>query len=157
METKTNILLEWQAASRPDHAHTEKWYVGAGSFCAIMIAYGILSGAWSLSVIFAFIPGLYYMLRNQGHKRHVIRVRQTGIEFDGRVHSWGELKEFWILEGPDYYELHVASIKKNKSDIVVMTGDMDPFVIRDTLGEFLPQIIHQKERLLDAIIRFCKL
>lgn len=157
METKNNIILEWQAASHPDHKHSEKWYVGAGSFCIVMIAYGILSGAWSLSIIFAFVPALYYLLRNQGHKAHQIRIREMGIDFDGRLFSWGELKEFWILEGLGYYELHVAPRKQMRSDIVVMTGDTDPFVIRDTLGKFLPQIAHQKERLLDAIIRFCKL
>ncbi len=157
METHTNILLEWHAASRPDHHRTEKWYVGAGAFCIVMIAYGILSGAWSLSVIFAFIPALYYMLRNQGHKKHHIRIREMGIEVDDRLYGWGELKEFWILEGPDYFELHIAPIKKIKSDIVVMTGNIDPYIVRDTVGKFLPQIAHQKEKLLDAIIRFCKL
>src|SRR5688572_24816113 len=99
METHTNILLEWQAASRPDHVRSEKWYVGAGALCAVMIAYGIFTGAWALSLIFAFIPALYYMLRNQGHKKHCLRVRKTGLEFDERIYSWGELKEFWILEG----------------------------------------------------------
>ncbi len=157
MNTNTKILLEWQAAARPDHERTEKWYVAAGSFCAIMIGYGILSGAWSMSLIFALIPALYYLLRNQGHKQHQIRILATGIEFDGRLTGWGELKEFWILEGPGYYELHIAPVKPMKGDIVVMTGAIDPFVVRDTIGVFLPQIAHRKERLLDAIIRFCKL
>lgn len=157
METNTQTLLEWHAASRPDHVHTEKWYVAAGTFCALMISYGILSGAWSLSILFAFIPALYYMLRNQGHKKHHVRIREIGFQFDDKLHAWGEFKEFWILQGPDYYELHIAATKQIKSDIVVMTGDVDPFLIRDALSNFLPQVAHRKERLLDAIIRFCKL
>jgi len=157
MQTQNKIILEWHAPSRPDHTHSEKWYVVAGALCATMIAYGILTAAWSLSLIFAFIPALYYMLRNQGHKLHCVRIRDVGIEFDGRLYGWGELKHFWILEGPGYYELHVAPTRQFKSDLVVMTGDTDPYLVRDTLGVFLPQIAHQKERLLDAIIRFCKL
>lgn len=157
METNTKTLLEWHAASRPDYVRSEKWYVVAGAFCAIMIAYGIFSDAWSLSLIFAFVPGLYYVLRNQNHKKHHVIVRDVGIVFDGRLTAWGELKEFWILQGPGYYELHIAPLRSMKSDIVVMTGDIDPYVVRDTIGQFLPQIAHRKERLLDAIIRFCKL
>ncbi len=157
METKNTIILEWQAAARPDYERSEKWYVGAGTFCIVMIAYGILSGAWGLSIIFALLPALYYMLRNQGHKKHRIRIREMGIEIDDVIRGWGELKEFWILEGPGYYELHIAPMKKMKSDIVVLTGTVDPFVLRDALSAYLPQIAHQKERLLDAIIRFCKL
>lgn len=157
MHTNTKTLLEWQAAARPDHERSEKWYVAAGSFCVMMIAYGILSGAWSLSLIFAFVPALYYLLRNQGHMLHTIRMLETGIDYDGKLTAWGEWKEFWILEGPGYYELHIAPMKQMKSDIVMMTSDIDPYLLRDTIGGFLPQIAHRKERLLDAIIRFCKL
>lgn len=157
MQTNTNTILEWQASSRPDHDHSEKWYIAAGTFCVLMIAYGILSSAWSLSLIFGFIPALYYMLRNQGHKQHQIAITETGIDFDGVRYGWGEFKEFWILQGPDYFELHIAPQKQIKSDIVIMTGNIDPFIVRDTLGIFLPQVAHRKERLLDAIIRFCKL
>ena len=157
METNTKTLLEWQATARPDQERSEKWYVAAGSCCALMIAYGILTGAYSLSIIFAFIPGLYYLLRNQSHKQHEIRILETGIDFDGRLSVWGDLKEFWILEGPGYYELHVAPVKQMKGDIVILTGDKDPYLVRDTVALFLPQIAHRKERLLDAIIRFCKL
>lgn len=88
---------------------------------------------------------------------HHIRIREIGLQFDEKLYSWGECKEFWILQGPDYYELHISSKKQMKGDVVVMTGDIDPFLIRDTLAKFLPQVAHQKERLLDAIIRFCKL
>ncbi len=157
METKTQSLLEWQASARPDHERSEKWYIGAGICCILMIGYGILSSAWALSFIFAMIPALYFILRNQSHKQHTIRIRDIGIEFDEKLLSWGELKEFWILRGSGYHELHIAAKKQMKSDIVVMTGEIDPYRIRDTIGAFLPQVDHRKERLLDAIIRFCKL
>ncbi len=157
METNTNTLLEWQAAARPDYDRSEKWYVIAGTLCILMIGYGILTSAWALSFIFAVIPALYFVLRNQGHKQRQIRIRELGIEIDGKLTGWGELKEFWILEGTGYHELHVAPNKQIKSDIVILTGDIDPYQLRDTLGKFLPQVDHRKERLLDAIIRFCKL
>ncbi len=157
MNTNTNIHLEWQAQTRPDHVRSTHWYIYGGSLCALMVVYGIFSGSWSTSLVFAFIPALYYLIRNQAHVQHTIRVMDLGIEFDGRLIVWGELKEFWILAGPGYHELHIAQMKVSRPEIVIQTGPVDPFVVRDTLGQFLPQIADRRERILDAIIRFCKI
>jgi hypothetical protein len=157
MQTNTNTLLEWQAPTRSDRVRSDQWYAIGGALCAVMIAYGILSGSWSLSLIFALVPALYYVLRNKSHSKHTIRLKETGIEYDGRLTPWAEWKEFWILEGTDYYELHIAAVRTTRSELVIQTGEIDPYAIRDALGQYIPQIAHQKERLLDAIIRFCKL
>lgn len=157
MNTNTNIHLEWQAQTRPDHVRSPRWYMFGGSLCAIMVAYGVFSGSWSTSLVFAFIPALYYLVRNQSHVQHTIRIMDLGVEFDGRLCVWGELKEFWILAGPGYHELHIAPMKVSRPEIVIQTGTIDPFVVRDTLGQFLPQIADRRERILDAIIRFCKI
>jgi len=157
MNTNIDIYLEWQAASHPDHQRSEKWYVGAGSFCAVMVAYGIFSGNISMSIVFAFIPALYWLVRNQTHKKHTIKLTSLGVELDGKLTSWGEWKEFWILTGAGYHELHIAPKKISRSELVIQTAEIDPFLIRDILVEFMPQVGDRKERLLDAFIRFCKL
>lgn len=157
MQTNTNVFLEWQAPTRSDHKRSERWYIIAGTLCALMVVYGIFTETWSMSLVFAFIPGLYWLLRNQAHKKHTIRLTPLGIEYDAVLLPWGDWKEFWILSGPDYHELHIAPVKKIRSEIVIQTGDIDPFVLRDVLAQFLPQIGDRQERLLDAFIRFCKL
>lgn len=156
MNTNTNLLLEWHAPSRPDHVRSDKWYVVTGCLCAVVIAYGVLTAAWGLSLTFALLPALYYLIRNQGHRKHHIRIFEIGIEWDGRLIPWSDWKHFWILEGPGYHELHIEPMKRG-TELVVQTGDLDPFLVRDVLGVFLPQIGHQRERILDALIRFCKL
>ena len=157
MNTNTNILLQWEAQIRPDHVRSSRWYIVSGAFCAVMVAYGIFSGAWSTSLVFAFIPALYYLVRNQSHAKHTIRITDMGVEFDGRLWIWGELKEFWILAGPGYHELHFAPVNKTRSEIIIQTGDVDPYQLRDLLGQYLVQVADRRERILDAIIRFCKI
>jgi hypothetical protein len=157
MQTNTNVLLEWRAPTRSDHKRSERWYIVMGTLCAVIVVYGIFSGTWSMSLVFAFIPALYWLLRNQAHKQHVIRIMTLGIEYDGVLLPWGDFKEFWILSGPNYNELHIAPVKKIRSEIVIQTGTIDPFVLRDVLAQFLPQIGDRHEKLLDAFIRFCKL
>ncbi len=157
MNTNTQPILEWQAPARPNYVRSQRWYTVSGIFCVVMIAYGILSDAWSLSVVFAFIPALYYLMRNQNHRMHTIRILEDGIDFDGQLTPWGQYERFWILQGDDYFELHVEKLKRGTAELVILTGPIDPYVLRDTLGQFIPQIGHQKERILDAFIRFCKL
>src|SRR3989344_7617143 len=112
MDTHTNsLLLSWRAPARATHQRSERWYVLGGVFCLIFIAYGILTGAWSLSIVFATIPGLYFLLRSEKHRDHTVAVYESGIEFDGTLYQWDQCKEFWILTGEGYHELHVAVAK----------------------------------------------
>jgi hypothetical protein len=157
MNTNTTLLLEWRAASRPNHVRSDRWYLVAGLLCATFVAYGVLTGSWSMSITFAMIGGLSFLVRHEQHRLHHVRIYETCLEFDGTLHPWSTFESFWILQAEQYFELHLAPVKHSKAEIVVQTGEIDPFRLRDTLIEFLPQNTKQHERLLDAIIRFCKL
>ncbi len=128
----------------------------AGLIALSMIAYGIVTSAWTMSVAVAMVSGLFFLIRNEKHKVHRIRILPIGIELDGVLHAWNKWKNFWILVGPHYGELHVATTGWY-ADLLIQTGPVDPFEIRDVLLNYLPQNPNQKERLLDTLIRFCKL
>ena len=158
MQTNTeHIFLEWQAPSKLAPKRSHRWYVLSALACGSMIVYGVLTGAWSLSVCFAMLAGLFFLIRNEKPNMHSIRLLETGIEFDGRKTMWSEWKSFWILRAEGYHELHIEGKKFLLSDIVIQTGDIDAYALRDLLGKYVQQIDTKKEKLLDAIIRFCKL
>ena len=157
MYTNTQPLLEGKAPAKVEHERSERWYVVASCFTATMIVYGLLSGAWTMSLSFAMLAGLMFLIRNEKPRVHDISISDIGIEFDQKLLPWSEWKHFWILRGPDYHELHIEAKKHLTSDLVIQTGDIDPYQLRDVLSTFIPQIDEQKEKILDAIIRFCKL
>ncbi len=158
MHTNTEqILLEWKAPAKVAHKRSEKWYVSMSLGSGAMIVYGILTGAWSLSISFAMLAGLFFLIRNEKPHVHTIILRDTGIELDGRKTIWSDWKHFWILRANDYFELHAESKKYLTPDLVIQTGNIDPYIIRDLLCQYIPQIDTKKEKILDAIIRFCKL
>ena len=158
MQTNTHkILLAWKAPEKVAHTRSERWYVTGSCIAATMIVYGILSGAWSMSISFALLAGLVFLVRNETPSVHEIKLLDIGIEFNGRLHAWSEWKQFWILQGTDYHELHIETKKRLNPDLIIQTGDVDPYQLRDLLSEYIPQTDEQKERILDAIIRFCKL
>lgn len=158
MDTKTYLTphLEWQAPSQVTHERSHRWYAVAGVAAASAIVYGVITGAWTLSVVVALVGGIFYLIRNHEHRTHTIRILPLGIEFDGVLRPWHRWKNFWILVGPGYNELHIAAGGLH-SDLIIQTGSMDPYVVRDTLLHFLPQHPKPREKLLDAISRFCKL
>lgn len=157
MNTNTQTLLAWQAPVRTSHQRSEKWYLIGGVMCAMAIVYGVMTGAWSLSLTFGMIAGLYFLTRNESHRDHSIVISEVGVEFDGKFHPWNELKEFWILNAPGYSELHLEPKKHFRPEITIQTGTTDPYILRDVLSLYLPQNPNKKERLLDTFIRFCKL
>jgi hypothetical protein len=152
-----SALLEWQAPSRITHERTHGWYVGASIVTMGLVVYGILTGAWSFAVTIAILAGLFFLVRNEKHPLHSIRISELGIEFDGVMHPWVEWKDFWMLASPDHCELHIESKKSHRADLIIHTGPMNPLTVRDTMSRYLPQNPEKREKLLDAIIRFCKL
>ncbi len=149
-------LLKWRAPARTNHRRSERWYLIAGLIAATGIVYGLIVGAWTMSLVLALVSGLYYLVRNHDYRSHTVRIFADGVEFDERFRRWDELKNFWILQGPTYCELHIAPARFGQ-EIVVQTGQIDPYAIRDTLIAYLPQDGKRGEHLLDAFIRFCKL
>jgi hypothetical protein len=155
--TNTDPILMWEATAKVNHERSQNWYAVAGVITSTLIALGVLSGSWSFAIVFALIAALYFLVRNERHRTHTIRIYDYGIDFDGKMTPWTQWKHFWILRADNYHELHIAPLGALKQELVIQTGDTDPYTVRDTLAQFIPQIANQNERILDAFIRFCKL
>lgn len=149
-------LLAWQAPTRIDHDRSARWYTVAGLIAGTLILYGVVTNAWSMSLVVALVAGLYFVVRNQKHQPHSIRLLPLGIEYDGTLEPWDRWQDFWILAGNGFAELHINR-KGFRSELQILTGEQDPFAVRDTLIQFIPQSGDKRERILDAFIRYCKI
>lgn len=74
---------------------------------------------------------------------------------EGDYTEWMHCNGYWILRGPDYAELHIE--KKDGTSVKIQTGDVSPFTIHDILSPLTEELEDRRERLLDIIIRICKL
>lgn len=160
MQEKTDILqnthLEWQAPSHENYQRSSQWYLVAGVATLTIIVYGVLTGAWSMSLAVSLAGGLFFLVRNEKHQNKTIAIRSDGIVWEGAFIPWGECTGFWIVQAPTYYELHVSR-RGLRPDVVVQTGSQDPYAVRDLLSQYLPQKENQGEKIFDTISRFCKL
>ena len=152
----TPPLLSWRAPDIHHHKRSPRWYAIGGACVLLGATYGILTGAWTLSVVVILIGGMYFLIRNASPELKHIEITEQGVIFDNVFTNWNDCISFWIIQNPDFTELHIHRENKEK-DIVIQTGNVDPLLIRQTLSNFLQEESDRAEGTLDTITRMLKL
>ena len=157
-EQTQEVLLSWQAPTLPHHVRGSRWYLIAGTLVVACAAYGILMGEWTFTVVMVLMVGMYVLTHRAPDTLKSISITKDGLVFQNTFTQWKDIRDFWMLQGKDYIELHVA-IRSGRfiKEIIIQTGSQDPQVIRSLLSNFIPERTGEQERLLDIIIRICKL
>lgn len=151
------MLLAWTAPSHHNYERSARWYITWGILVLIIAAYGILSGAWTLTLVALLLGGTYFLTRREATPLKEIRIENDGVEFEGNFTPWTQCKDFWLVTTPLFTELHIVRKGAIKSNIRIQTGSIDPTLIRSTVSQFLTMRPDQREHLFDALIRLCKL
>ena len=116
-----------------------------------------MTDAWSfvgLLVVVSILTPFMHRMRNVTIH---IQIWEEGFRYENKFFEWERCKGFWILQGPTHAELHIEPLSKMREEIMILTGTVDPFELRETLLEFLPEFPEREEKLIDNIIRICKL
>lgn len=148
-------ILEWSA---PQHHHPKRgtaWYICAVAFVALCVGYSIWTAAWTFSFLIVVVTAVYWKLHGRVPVMHDMKIFERGFAIDDRYTEWEKCNGYWILQGHDYFELNIE--KKNGTHIKILTGDVNPYVVHETLQPLSPQLTDRRERVLDTIIRICKL
>lgn len=153
----SEVLLSWTAPSHHNYERSPRWYVLGGILVLCTAAYGILTGAWSVTLVSLLLGGVYFLTRREATALKEIRIETDGVQFQDSFTPWAQCKDFWLVTTPLFAELHIVRKGTVKGDVRIQTGTIDPLVIRSTVSQFLPMRPDQREHLFDAIIRLCKL
>ncbi len=148
-------LLTWSAATMPKHERSPRWYLITGGIFLLFMIVSILWDAWSFAVVVMLLGGVYYLVHRKPPPLKTISIRGGSCVFDGDVTPWRECVGFWFLPGEGYTELHIE--RRGKPDIVIHTGPYSMEDLRSILVTFLPELTNRREKLLDKLIRICKL
>lgn len=149
-------LLQWNAYARAVQERGPHWYLIGGLIILSAAAYGILTGSWALAIVAILCGAMYVLLRGHVPEPKTMVITEQGVYLDGVFVGFADLSSFWFVQTPQAVELHVGR-KGSGGDLVILTGTMDPLVIRETLGHYLTEDSDKHENLIDAIIRICKL
>lgn len=154
---QTDYLLSWTAPERPPHARGLKWYLAASSVVALLLIHAVWTGAWTFVVVLVLLAVVYGLLHGKPPLTHTVSIAEQGLTWDKKVIPWGELSGFWMLQGPGYIEVHIERKRRGSDRFIVQTGECAPVEIANALSRFLPSFPDRREKLLDYIIRICKL
>lgn len=152
------VLLTWQAPVAPNHIRGPRWYFLAGTFVVACAAYGILMGEWTFTVVMVLMVGMYVLTHRTPETVKTLSITREGLVYENSFTQWRDIRDFWMLQGRNYIELHIA-LQNGRfiHEVIIQTGAEDPQAIRALLANFIPERTGQQERLLDIIIRICKL
>lgn len=156
-EFPTQPSLTWTAPVMPVQSRSKNWYLGAAIFVLVCAIWGLLVDNWTFSIAIILAGGLVFLVRNASVPVKTITITRTGFILETQFTEWSACRDFWIVEFPDYAELHIQKKRGLGREVVIQTGGLQPAIIREILRRLLPEREQQRERLLDKIIRITKL
>lgn len=162
MKQKTDIptatpIMEWQAPRELQYERTKRWYVCIGVFWLLCVLYAIVSFSWLFTILLVVIAAIYAKTHRNPPAMHRMRIWRDGCAIDDKFVSWGDCSGFWILKGTNYYELNIETKNAFAPNIKIQTGSKDPYEIQEMIAQRIPPLTNRREKILDAIIRICKL
>lgn len=157
---QTNTLpstLTWQAPRVHNHERSPQWYF-IGGFCIIACAiFGVLTGAWSLSIVCILCGALYFLVRDHQFPDISCALSAQGVNIGDTYLSWDQVKGYWFIVTPTYTELHIVPLFKGMSDRIIQTGPVQPLEIRTFLAGKTKELHEKQERIFDILLRLTKL
>ena len=150
-------LLSWSAPERAPHMRSKWWYLIMGSVAVSLIAYAIATKAWSFVAVLGLLVVVYGIVHRKPHPTHTIDFSEAGLTLDKTFIPWSQCTGYWMLQGPNFIELHIETVKSGTRHVRILTDNKTPHEINDVLSQFVSPIHDRGENLLDYIIRICKL
>ncbi len=149
-------ILRWSAPIRVIQERSKHWYMIVGVIVLTATVYGIISGSWAIAIVALLCGAIQVLVHGHVPEPRDIVITEQGIFFNGGFLTFNDLRSFWLIQTPLAVQLHIA--RKNRgAPITILTGDTDPYLIRETLARFIPEESDKRETILDFFIRICKL
>src|SRR5689334_12039685 len=79
-----HVLLNWKAPIQPAFERSSTWYVVAGLIIVAVATYGILSGAWTLTLVSILTAAVYFLVRNHRLPDANVALTDIGIQVNDK-------------------------------------------------------------------------
>jgi len=146
-QTKTSDLqkFEWEA---PEFEKTEKeksWFIMPAIVAIILCVFALLTDnpLFVVLVILSFVS--FYIYARKSPRIIKFRIDEKGVEADGRLHEYTDLRSFWLFYNPPLEK--ILSIRGKKTFFPYLRIPLDkenPTEIRKFLLKFIPEKRHQE-------------
>jgi hypothetical protein len=122
-----------------------------------LATFAFLTQAWSFLLVLILLVIVYVILHWRGHPSHTVSIGERALTWDKSLIPWSQCTGYWMLQGPDYIELHIETTTPGHKHLVMQTGNVPYEQISTLLSQFTEPLHDRKENILDMFIRICKL
>ncbi len=151
------VLDRLSGPKDPVHQRGKRWYTIGGGLVLAAAAYGIVSGAWSLTIVSVVIGAMYFWIRNHQPVIHELTILEQGLLYDNRFLRWEDLQGFWFVQH-NTFDLHVPLLNSpSHEELRIQLPREQSNHLRNVLARFLSELTTHTESFLDTIARICKL
>lgn len=153
-----SVLFGWYAPEFIRYERTNWWYLIAGLADLALLVYAIWSGSWSMALVFALLPVIYFLEHRVHPKPVEVIFSAYGIRYGKQRFSYSNIEAFWIFHEPPYMdELHIRTGDKWHPEVVIPLMGADPTELRQFLVTQIPEWEGKKPSFIDNLVRFLKL
>jgi len=152
-----NVLIEWTAPTHTTHKRTWRWYAIAGTFVALLLLFSAWTQSWSFALVIVLLSGVLLLMQRRGPAEKTISIYEHGFKIDKQFTPWNQCTGFWMLQGPNYIEIHIERAQKHNKHVQILTGSTDYRDIYEVLSHLLPFFESRQETLLDNFARTLKI
>ncbi len=151
-------LLKWDGPETLHHNRGTAWKVVMGLLLIGMITYGILTNAWTFSLVIAVFAVVYY-LHNREHPKDVeVKISNIGIKVGNRKYPYSRIRAYWFIYEPPFVStLNIRVDGELVNDIKIQLHDQNPGPVRQLLSQHLPELEGQTEKMSDIFFRLFKI
>ncbi len=159
METNTqnDVLLSWSAPERLPVDRGAVWYAVMGGLVIGSGIWSILSAAWTLTIVIILGSAMYYQVIRNRIEIKTISISKLGLQIGEKFSAWDHCTGFWIYRHGEHVVMHVEKDRGWEREIVVVIDGLDYQNVAEVMSNFLPYRSAQREKVIDYIIRVCKL
>lgn len=133
-----NILVEWEAASRPFKQRSREFYRTAASIAFLLIIILFFIREFLLIGVVVAVLFVMYVLSTVPPERLKNRITTLGIDTGGHFHKWEEMNTFWFDARYGQRMLVVHMLVNFPNHLQLMLENAPETEIKKILSERLP-------------------
>lgn len=149
-------LLSFKAQEHEYYPKSILWYVVAGIFAALSIAYFISDQSFSSAIAFALIFSVTLLYGNNPPRIIEVHFTHEGIYIQKTFYEYRKMNSFWIINSPknNIHSLHFDIGKKIVQTMTIQLHDIHDSIIRSVLQDRVEENFEKEEPSHHQVRRF---
>lgn len=157
-----NPIFAWRSFDHQPYHRGWLWYV---LFCGVLFGgafWAVFTDpqwGWLMALTFFVAAAVYFWSHRNGNELHDITVYEQGILVgESKFIAKGKIAGYWFVYEPGVEILTLELRGKNKKEILLQMGNLEPDFFREHLTTFgIEELEDRHEKNIDKWIRVLKL